>query len=249
MSRDNVSAVVADSQVGVEDNAKPKPFLTLPGEIPIYFHQDWNAGIGGGLWSTGLALTQYLQTPHARGCMELLRPRRILELGSGNGLLAVCLAGVLCSYDWGTTIVATDLDDKHLQLIHQTRAANAHLFQIPSVPSVIVAKHQWGHFETDDPEILPAESFDLIVGSDLAYHENLYDILVASLAHFSHPKTITLLGVTMADTGLEFFDLLTKRGFTYRKLSEHLLSPEFRGTEFGIFVIQKNKDHPPVTKI
>lgn len=36
------------------------PFMTID-RIPIYFSEDWNTGIGGGLWSTGLAMAKYFQ--------------------------------------------------------------------------------------------------------------------------------------------------------------------------------------------
>jgi Lysine methyltransferase len=42
----------------------PQVFLTVRG-LPVNFREDWGAGIGGGLWSTGLALARYLDTDHA----------------------------------------------------------------------------------------------------------------------------------------------------------------------------------------
>jgi Lysine methyltransferase len=42
----------------------PQVFLTVR-EHPVTFREDWGAGIGGGLWSTGLALARYLDTDHA----------------------------------------------------------------------------------------------------------------------------------------------------------------------------------------
>ena len=46
--------------VDVDDDAA---FLTI-GDTPVYFSEDWNAGIGGGLWSTGLAMARYLERHH-----------------------------------------------------------------------------------------------------------------------------------------------------------------------------------------
>ena len=40
-----------------------KPLLTI-NNIPIHFSDDWNTGIGGGLWSTGWAM--------ACGCARVL---------------------------------------------------------------------------------------------------------------------------------------------------------------------------------
>lgn len=69
--------------------------LSISG-IPIQFQDDWDVGIGGGLWSTGRALSHYWNTQHAVQCLRRMlmssgRPLRIIELGSGNGVLAVCL--------------------------------------------------------------------------------------------------------------------------------------------------------------
>jgi Lysine methyltransferase len=80
--------------------------------VPLYYNDDWEVGIGGGLWSTGRALSTYLSTVHAKNCLQLLlsaaaaeegassnnrergRGLSIIELGSGNGFLAACLVGL-----------------------------------------------------------------------------------------------------------------------------------------------------------
>ena len=43
----------------------------------------------------------------------------------------------------------------------------------------------------------------------------------------------------MTDTQPVFFDKLTKAGFRHEKLADHLLEKEFRGSDFGIFAIQR----------
>jgi Lysine methyltransferase len=82
--------------------------------VPLYYNDDWEVGIGGGLWSTGRALSTYLSTAHAKNCLQLLlsaaaegassnsdrgqRGLSIIELGSGNGFLAACLVGLTMIY-------------------------------------------------------------------------------------------------------------------------------------------------------
>jgi Lysine methyltransferase len=85
--------------------------------VPLYYNDDWEVGIGGGLWSTGRALSTYLSTVHAKNCLQLLlsvaaaeegassnnrdrghRGLSIIELGSGNGFLAACLVGLTMIY-------------------------------------------------------------------------------------------------------------------------------------------------------
>ncbi|OEU08300.1 hypothetical protein FRACYDRAFT_250089 [Fragilariopsis cylindrus CCMP1102] len=81
----------------------------------IYLNENWDSGIGGGLWTTGSALAKYFITsPHFLQQIKRIRqnnnnevegggddddddnknrrrPLRVLELGSGNGFLSVCL--------------------------------------------------------------------------------------------------------------------------------------------------------------
>lgn len=67
-------------------------------DVPIYYKDEWGVGIGGGLWSTGRALSSYLASHHAESCLRALTSASkngdglsIIELGSGNGFLAACL--------------------------------------------------------------------------------------------------------------------------------------------------------------
>jgi len=97
---------------------------------PIYLTEDWGSGIGGGLWTTGLALARYFTTSqhfldefrrlkaskkkqnprrhrrhhHHKICdtnnqqqeqQQQQQPVRVLELGSGNGFLSVCLVAAI----------------------------------------------------------------------------------------------------------------------------------------------------------
>lgn len=47
---------------------------------------DWGVGIGGGLWSTGILLTQHL-CKYAHLYDDVFKGKRVLELGSGTGLV------------------------------------------------------------------------------------------------------------------------------------------------------------------
>merc|ERR1719416_358175 len=95
-------------------------FITI-NDIPIYFSEDWDVGIGGGLWSTGLAMAKYFEQHADDVANNLKRLARVkflrnsqqrgekrrehhdtrgrdgisaLELGSGNGFLSVCLSAL-----------------------------------------------------------------------------------------------------------------------------------------------------------
>lgn len=73
----------------------------------IHFTQDWDVGLGGGLWSTGLAMAKYFQQHASDIRFDLMRLSQrqgsdqlyALELGSGNGYLSCSFAyhfGSLC---------------------------------------------------------------------------------------------------------------------------------------------------------
>jgi predicted nicotinamide N-methyase len=198
---------------------------------PIYLDEDWDSGIGGGLWSTGLALAKYFDTPHAaHQLLQNNKKLRVLELGSGNGFLSVCLMAV-CNNNL-EHVVITDTKE-HLPLIERTLEANA---GIVDRKQVSVQEYLWGT-KPDDPV-----SYDLIIGSDLAYRDELHDPLIASILDFSSSNTVTLLGVTMNDTRPIFFHKLGQAGLEYERLADHSLDLSFRGTNFGIFVIRRRQD-------
>jgi predicted nicotinamide N-methyase len=250
----------------VEDDKEQhrKPFLKI-GDTPVYFSEDWDTGIGGGLWSTGLAMARYFGTPHADSCIQRLQAQKrkqngqglsVLELGSGNGFLSVCLMAL--ARDSFANLVVTDTED-HLPMIRQTLAANSHIVQADNnngkdhVP-IHVLEHLWGEFSsavdtnaTPESTSLPdrihqgRHQFDLIIGSDVAYRKELYGPLIASLQQFCHAQSVALIGTTMNDTTPSFFRLLTKAGFVYERFADHLLHPEFRGKTFGVFVIRKKQ--------
>jgi hypothetical protein len=84
-------------------------------ENHIHFTQDWDVGLGGGVWSTGLAMAKYFQQHAAEIHLDLihlsLSKKRdeqklyALELGSGNGYLSCCFAhhfGSLCQVGFGS---------------------------------------------------------------------------------------------------------------------------------------------------
>lgn len=219
-------------------HAEPSsPFLMIHGS-PVYFQEDWDIGIGGGLWSTGLAMAQYFSSDQAKTSLiqqastSVNNKVRVLELGSGNGLLSVCLLAMAREYI--DTLIVTDFAD-HLPLMEATIQANQHLME--NHVNVQVKEHKWGEFENDSGD----NTFDLILGSDVAYRPYLYDILISSIANYSHSKTVSLIGVTMQDTTPAFFVKLRNAGFRYTRLNDLYMPISFRGTTFGIFIIQKRE--------
>uniref|UniRef100_A0A7S0AUK0 Calmodulin-lysine N-methyltransferase n=1 Tax=Minutocellus polymorphus TaxID=265543 RepID=A0A7S0AUK0_9STRA len=232
-------------------------FATV-GDKPVYFDEDWDTGIGGGLWSTGAAMAKYFEG-HAQSIRSSLKsgkngPISAIELGSGNGYLSVCLAAI--ADDLLSELVVTDLAD-HLSLMTKTLERNSHLVDVVTAeeflqegttkdlrPTAIVAEHKWGVTEEEESSAVCGKKFDFIFGSDVAYRDWLHAPLIASLDRLSHENTLSLIGVTMQDTKPSFFKSLSDAGFRYERLPDHLMEPEFRGTTFGLFVIQRSKLPP-----
>jgi len=232
----------------------------------ISFNDDWDTGIGGGLWSTGLAMSKYFASHVSQIQSDLQSLQFItkkqdvglsaIELGSGNSFLSAVFAPV--SVGIVSELVVTDLAD-HLELMEKTFAVNQtsldwqkqkieksenQTFDIVQCAGtlmngkmkLVVAEHSWGKFAA-----LPAcidKKFDFIFGSDVAYH-GYQPLLIQSLLRLSHNDTVILIGCTMYDSKPQFFRDLIKAGFRYERLKDNLVESQFRGTTFGIFVIQR----------
>jgi len=173
----------------MSDQHQQRPFLTVH-DVPIHFAQDWQSGrIGGGLWSTGMALARYFGTEAAADNLRRLSKHKkqgisVLELGSGNGFLAVCIAAVASAFPDTVRIkdlVVTDTAD-HLDQMRETVALNKEAMK--RVDSVRVKEHVWGKFPEDADDDGTPQKYDLIVGSDVAYREHLYDPLIQSLRQY-----------------------------------------------------------------
>jgi predicted nicotinamide N-methyase len=242
----------------MKDNESNKKEYLVLNDNPIYFEEDWNTGIGGGLWSTGLAMAKYfendtklLQYVFRKSTSSTIN---VLELGSGNGFLSTCLLALW--KDHIGCLVSTDLAD-HLPLMHRTRDANSHLTsrlgqqqQQQQQNQWIIMEHQWGIFTKKNPleessneveiQVRSGEAnFHVIIGSDVAYHTSLYDALIQTLDEFCRSDTIIVLGITMRDTRPTFFHKLCEKGFQYSRVSDHLMPLGFRGDTFGIFIITR----------
>jgi len=179
------------------------------------------------------------------------RKLKILELGSGNGFLGVCCAAaVVGQKGLVDEIVVTDLAD-HLTLMRKTVQDNEHICKLDKSDDdsrviVRVVENRWGvldpnEYDTEDArELVRSQKFDIILGSDVAYRDYLHIPLIESLNLLLSENGVALIGVTMQDTSTRFFDRLTAAGFQYNKLADHLLDPEFRGSNtFALMVIQR----------
>ena len=152
-----------------DHRSKSGPLLVVNDSITVHFDEDWDVGIGGGLWSTGLALAHYfVDYSSFITSTKLFKKDRmkIVELGSGNGFLSVVLAAVLldkrCCLD--AELYVTDLRD-HLELIRRTIRENKHIVSSDEINradriNVKVAEYSWGMNAID----AESDKFDFIFG-------------------------------------------------------------------------------------
>lgn len=99
---------------------------------------------------------------------------RILELGSGTGLVGLAAAAIL-----GANVTVTDL--RHvLPNLQYNIEANAGILEVNS-GVVNAAALSWG--ETEEMEAI-GRDYDYILASDVVYHDHLYEPLLKTLEWF-----------------------------------------------------------------
>lgn len=184
-----VRGMVKISQQNSDDDGAKEVFLTITG-TPIYFSEDWNTGIGGGLWSTGLAMAKYFQQhsndvmnnfKHLASVKQCHRQRHsdcyyggihkediteygglsALELGSGNGFLSLCFLAVMSAANRST---ATKV---HLNKFVVTDMSN-HLELVTK--TFMKNRHLWDRLTVHRKEnngMLNEECFDGSLRSDI----------------------------------------------------------------------------------
>lgn len=128
----------------------------LFGGAPLRLLVSDDAGVGGMVWEAASVLAEWLRSK----CGE----QRVLELGSGTGVLGLCLATLGAKH-----VTLTDRFDV-LPLLQASVDANRNL-----VSSVSVCELAWGEAL---PKDLPV--FDMLVASEVIYNGNLYDKLLAT---------------------------------------------------------------------
>ncbi|KAJ4974430.1 hypothetical protein NE237_007604 [Protea cynaroides] len=110
-------------------------------------------------------------------------PLRILELGSGTGLVGITAAATL-----GANVTLTDLPHVVANLQFNVDA-NCNTFTLNG-GSINVATLRWG--ETEDMKSTGHE-FDLLLASDVVYHDHLFDPLLKTLQFYLRNNTVFVM--------------------------------------------------------
>ena len=171
--------------------------LSLASELEIA--ADGADGTAGFIWGAGKRLAELIASQKA-----LVEGKRVLELGSGSGVVGIAAATM------GAEAVC--LTDHHsaLPLLQHNIALNKMGGGETSGNKLKAEALNWGDTAAGGP-------FDLVLGSDLLYNSDIgsdtYEKLVSSIeASLCHEKGSVLLGVRWRKPALErqFFRLMAR---------------------------------------
>lgn len=154
-------------------------------------------GVGGSVWEAAEVLANFVEENFP------VEGRTVLDLGSGTGVLGLCLA-----IGGAKSVVLTDRFDV-VELLQKSLAQNALLAERVSVQEL-----NWGEA---CPGLLD-QKFDLVVGSELLYNGNLYDKLMSSIVNFCSPSTTVLLSYEARSSEAAW---LTKANATFSSVQVH----------------------------
>ncbi|TIC10821.1 hypothetical protein E3Q10_03136 [Wallemia mellicola] len=184
------------------------------------------------LWDSGLAmsaiLTEKISSEKYNFFGGSSKPLRIMELGTGTGILSITLAALLEKTPHKHTIVATDLAPA-LPLLKQNVDRNSRLF---NKNDVFVRELAWG---SQSP--LEKEHFDVIIAADVAYNTSSFPMLLSTLDTLFQVNSSAkfILGYKYRDYGeADFWELLKNINLNAR-LIESTMGEQGSATEIWEF--------------
>lgn len=203
---------------------------TVSCTIPLMV--DMGVGIGGDTWPAAelfcalITSKQYQQSFFATYLFH--ESSRVLELGSGHGLVSILISKVFRCKD----IVVSDLP-AYLDMLRGNLALNrctgsgydaSNLVDTQVISKVEVEALDWTKV---DPSDTSQTKYDVILALECVYKEELYKPLIDTLLAKGHQKTIAILGITRQFASESFFTLLRARGFRYKKIPQSTMQHVF----------------------
>jgi predicted nicotinamide N-methyase len=179
------------------------PRLECPArDFPFSVFVQPGCSLGGHTWSSSVALARFLLSSGS----SLVKEKRIVELGSGTGVL-----GIACCFAGAKSVLLTDLSI-NLDMLCQTCELHRQQFDVQS------DSLDWRN-EADRERI--GSSFDVCVMSDVVYYENeaLFQSLVETLKAVVPRVNGSVLMSYRERSPVEkiFFELMKKADFKCEK--------------------------------
>ena len=157
-------------------------------------------------WEAALHMGQYL-------CADptLVKGKRVLELGTGTGYLAVLCA----KYLGAEHVIATDGSEDVINNLPDNLFVNG----LEGTEKVKASELKWGHalVGTEEAEWNGGKKVDVVVGADITYDASVIPALVGTLDQLVRlsPGIAILIAATERNraTFESFLDVCQKRGF------------------------------------
>lgn len=196
----------------------------------VKIKQDTLKGHAAILWDAARVLAKYLEVHPADW-----NGKRVLDLGSGCGLTAICL-GVL-----GAKVTMTELPNC-TDVLQENAAANLAAGGAWDVRECVWGKPgevtSWGQVADLGQE------WDYVVGSDLIYSDDSTPHLIETLVSCMSESCEFIMSMELRRArDKDFFTNLQKRGFSFRKIPSEEQHPVYQAEEIGVFSIRKKPPH------
>ncbi|XP_063808371.1 EEF1A lysine methyltransferase 3 [Pseudophryne corroboree] len=144
-------------------------------ELRITQHYGANLGVAAQVWDAALHMCQYFEEEKLN-----FKGKKIIELGAGTGIVGILMSKL------GGHVTLTDLPHI-LPQIKKNVSANIPYDHEPNVCAL-----SWGLDQVHFPQ-----NYDFVIGADIVYLKETYDLLLHTLQHLSGPRTTILLSSKM----------------------------------------------------
>ncbi|CEG44827.1 Putative N2,N2-dimethylguanosine tRNA methyltransferase [Plasmopara halstedii] len=215
-------------------------------ETMLGFECNWKPGIGGSIWTSGVLLAAHLEL-YREYYRTIFEGARVVEIGSGTGYVGLMVAACFRPAHVYLTDLSTHVNGLQRNVERNARAVRTGV-------QVHVSELSWGSLEQEmdllesmavtsdvnDNKIKAASQIDVILGTDVAYLQELYDPLLHTINHLATSRTLILLGLNRVDTSHAFFQQLEQNGFEYYKIPDFKLPKNYWGRDFGLFEIRRS---------